>query len=63
MRTTIDIPEELIKNAMKLSNARSKTKVIILALEELIRRKRIEELINLRGTVKLNVDLKKSRRR
>ena len=38
MRTTLDLPENLIKEAMKTSHIQTKTKVIITALEELIRK-------------------------
>lgn len=32
MRTTLDLPEELLEKAMQVSNTNTKTKVIILAL-------------------------------
>lgn len=63
MRTTIDIPEELLEEAKKLLGFKSKTDTIIHSLKELIRRKRIEELKELAGTVKLNLDLDQSRHR
>jgi len=63
MRTTIDIPEELIEEARKLLGFKSKTDTIVLSLQELIRRKRIEELKNLAGAIHLEIDLAQSRRR
>jgi Arc/MetJ family transcription regulator len=57
MRTTLDIPEELIKEAMELTGAKTKSQLIKEALEmqiAVIKRKR---LITLKGTVDLDVDL------
>ncbi len=63
MRTTLDIPEELIKEAQGLLGFKSKTDTVILSLRELIRRRRIEELKSLLGSVKLDIDISASRRR
>ncbi len=58
MRTTLDLPEDLVAEAMKATHIRTKTKVIITALEELIRKSKIAELKQFKGTVDdLNVDL------
>jgi Arc/MetJ family transcription regulator len=63
MRTTLDIPEPLIEEARHLLGFKSKTDTVVLALQELIRRRRIEELKAALGTVKLDLDIQKSRRR
>jgi Arc/MetJ family transcription regulator len=63
MRTTLDIPEDLIDEARKLLGIKSKTDTIVVSLRELIRRKRIGELKERMGTVSLEIDLPKSRRR
>jgi len=63
MRTTIDIPEDLMDEAKKVLGFKSKTDTVIVSLREMIRRKRIEELKNLMGAVSLEIDLHKSRRR
>ena len=63
MRTTIDIPEELIEEALRVSQARTKTMVIVLGLKELISRHKLEQLRALRGRVKLTTDVDKSRAR
>jgi len=57
MRTTLDLPENLLKEAMKTTHIQTKTKVIITALEELIRKSKISELKKFKGTVDLDVDL------
>ena len=40
MRTTLDLPEKLLLEAMKTANIQTKTRVIITALEELIQKLR-----------------------
>jgi len=63
MRTTLDIPENLIEEARQLLGFKSKTDTVVLSLQELIRRRRIEQLKALMGAVKLEIDLPRSRRR
>ena len=63
MRTTLDIPTELLEEAQKLLGFKSKTDTVIVSLRNLIRRRRIEELKTLMGSVQLDIDLPKSRRR
>ena len=63
MRTTIDIPDDLIKDAMSVSRAKTKTRVIILGLQELIHSYRLEELRSLRGKVNLGANVSTSRKR
>ena len=63
MRTTLDLPEELLSEAMKATHIRTKTKVIITALEELLRKAKISELKAFKGKVELDIDLDKLRKR
>jgi len=63
MRTTLDLPEALIEEARQALGFKSKTDTVVLALTELIRRRRIEQLKELMGNVHLEIDLPKSRRR
>ncbi len=63
MRTTLDIPEPLLEEARRLLGFKSKTDTVVLSLQELIRRRRIEELKSMMGAVKLEIDIPKSRRR
>ncbi len=63
MRTTLDIPIDLIDEATHLLGFKSKTDAVIVALQELIRRRRLEELKGLRGKLDVQLDLPKSRRR
>lgn len=63
MRTTLNLPRELLAEAQRAAGARTKTQAIILGLQELTRRKKIERLWDLRGRLDLDLDLKDSRRR
>jgi Arc/MetJ family transcription regulator len=63
MRTTLDIPEPLLEEARHLLGFKSKTDTVVLALQELVRRRRVEELKSVLGSVKLDIDIAKSRRR
>ena len=57
MRTTLDLPEDLVSEAMKTTQINTKTKVIITALEELIRKTTISELKDFKGKVDLDIDM------
>ena len=57
MRTTLDLPEDLLQEAMKATHIQTKTKVIITALEELVRKSKISGLKKFKGKVDLDVDL------
>lgn len=57
MRTTLDLPKDLLEEAMKATHLGTKTKVIITALEELIRKAKISELKAFKGKIDLDVDL------
>lgn len=63
MRTTLDLPEPLIVEAMKASRHCTKTAVIVAALEDLVRKSRIQELQKFRGKVDLEIDLDTLRKR
>lgn len=63
MRTTIDIPGPLVSEAMKLSHQKTKTAVIISALEDLVRKTRISGLKKYKGRVDLDIDLNTIRKR
>lgn len=58
MRTTLDLPENLIKQAMKLTGKKTKTGTIIKALEELIRFNETKKIKNYFGKLpELDVDI------
>ena len=50
MKTTIDIPENELKDAMRFTNAKTKREAVVRVLEEFNRRRRMAELIRYSGT-------------
>jgi hypothetical protein len=57
MRTTLNLPENLVKTAMRITGAKTKTGLVTLALEQIIKKNRLQRLKRFRGKVYLNVDL------
>ncbi|MBW1998648.1 MAG: type II toxin-antitoxin system VapB family antitoxin [Deltaproteobacteria bacterium] len=51
MRTTVTLDEELVRELVKVSNAKSKTAAVALAVKEQIRRAKLRKLADLLGTV------------
>ena len=63
MRTTLILPPGLVEEARDAVGYTSKTDTVVLALRELIRRKRYDELKAMMGHVRLDIDIPASRRR
>ena len=65
MRTTIDINEELISDVMKKAGVKTKKDAIVVALEDYLKHKKVDELKSLIGNYEaFNLtlgDLKKMR--
>ena len=57
MRTTMDLPEDLLEEAKSMSGTRSKTAAVILALKDYIDRKKMDNLRKLRGSIAVERDL------
>lgn len=57
MRTTLDLPEDLLAKAMSLSQIKTKTQVITVALQEMIRKSEISDLKKFKGKLNLDIDL------
>lgn len=50
MKTTIDIPEESLREAMRFTKAKTKREAVVKVLEEFNRRRRMAELVKYSGT-------------
>ena len=51
MKTTIDIPEKTLREAMKFSKAKTKREAILAALDEFNRKRRMAGLVKHFGTL------------
>jgi Arc/MetJ family transcription regulator len=63
MRTSIDLPEDLVEEARRGAGLRTIRETVIAALEELVRKTKREELRAMAGTMTLEVDLPKARKK
>ena len=58
MKTTLDLPSDLLDAAMRAGGCDTKTGTIVLALEQLVRREKLARLRAMRGTMPdLSLDL------
>ena len=63
MRTTLIIPDDLMKDLMEATDENNKTLLVRRALEEMLQRLRRESLKSLRGKLQLDIDLETLRKR
>lgn len=56
-RTTLVIDEELLKEAMKLTHAKSKKEAVELSLAEMVRKKRREKALEHAGAIDIDLTL------
>ncbi len=49
MRTTLDIPEELLRNVTDILGIKKKNEAVRIALSDFVRRRRRRQLLSLRG--------------
>ena len=50
MKTTVDIPEQTLREAMRFAKARTKREAVLRALNEFNQRRRMSELVQFSGT-------------
>jgi Arc/MetJ family transcription regulator len=63
MRTTLDLPETLVSEAMEITNISTKKEVVMTALENLIRAEKIKGIKDYAGKIDLGIDIEKMRKR
>ena len=61
MKTTLNIPDDLVNKTMRLSGSKTKTGAIVTAMKEYIRRKKLEHIMELEGTLQFSSDWEKAR--
>jgi len=59
MRATLDIPDSLIKNLLRVTGEKKKTKAICIAVDDYIRSRRKEKLLALSGKIEFDIDWQK----
>ncbi len=63
MRTTVDLPEDLLEEARRITDSKTKRETIVYALEEVVKKDKRERLRALAGKIHLDLDLSRSRKR
>lgn len=51
MKTTIDIPDEALADAMRFTGAKTKREAVVRALEEFNRLRKVEALLKMAGSI------------
>lgn len=59
MRATLNIPDDLLSEVLKISKEKSKTRAIVTAMEAYVREKKMANLRALRGTMPIDYDWRK----
>lgn len=64
VKKTMNIPKELLEEAVRVTGATTQTMAIVMGLQELVRKKKLLALLKLRGKIQLSQkDLKIMRSR
>lgn len=53
MRTTLEIPEKVIRELLAVTAIKRKSEAVRVALEEFIRRRKLERLLELSGKIEI----------
>lgn len=56
MRATLNIPDDLINEVQRLSGQKTKTQAIVTVMEDYVRRKKMADLLALRGKISIDYD-------
>ncbi len=56
MRTTLNIPDDLVVEVQRLSGEKTRTQAIVTVMEDYVRRKKMEDLLALRGRISIDYD-------
>ena len=63
MRTSVDLPEELLEEARRVTDSKTMRETIVLGLQELVNRSKRQELRRLAGQIRIDFDPSVSRGR
>lgn len=62
MRTNIDIDDKLMAEAMQAANVKTKKEAVVIALQDMVRRRKQLAILELRGKIKGDWDIDAWRR-
>ena len=57
MRTTLNLPDELIKEALEITHYKTKTELIVMAIKQLVKMYKLQKLKNYKGKLKIDINL------
>ena len=57
MRTTVDLPSDLVQEAMTITKARTKTEMLKIALANIVQQARREKILRYHGKLDLDIDM------
>jgi len=63
MRTTLDLPQSLVDEAMQITHIKTKTALIIQALEDIVRKNKVAGIKKFKGKINLDIDISVLRER
>jgi len=63
MRTTITLPDDIVKDLMHHTHTKKTTEAVIIAIQEWLRMKKISEIKKLRGKLDIDEHLRELRQR
>ena len=63
MKTSVELPDNLLRQAMRAARVKTKREVVTLALEELIKRSQGSALKKYKGKINLDINLDELRGR
>jgi len=63
MRTTLNLPDDLVKELVSVTGEKNKTLLIRMALADMLKRIKREKLIEYRGKIEFDLNLDELRRR
>ncbi len=63
MRTSFDLPEALLEEARKEAGTRTKTQTLILALNEMVQKRKSRKILELKGSMSGNYDYRPFRKK
>ena len=63
MRTTVDLPEDLLEEARRVTDSKTMRETIVRGLEELVKKDKRERLRQLAGKIQIDFDPSISRSR